>query len=278
MQRASVVAWSDERHVEETRARYRAKRDVLIPAIEAKGWEIVASEATMYLWVGRPPTPARALLERGVIVSPGEILRAERRGLRPVRARADARRVQARSGDTRGACEHRRDDRRPSTGARSASPRRSTASGASTRTRRRRSSTTSALRKIEPIEVGPYEYIDKIPLKRDYAELGVRVVPPATARYGSFLSPGVVMMPSYVNIGAWVGAEHDDRHVGDGRLVRADRRRRPSRRRRRHRRRARAAAGAPRDRRGRGVHRLALHPHRGRASSASARCSRRTSR
>jgi 2,3,4,5-tetrahydropyridine-2-carboxylate N-succinyltransferase len=59
--------------------------------------------------------------------------------------------------------------------------------------------------KVEPIEVGPYEYLDKIPLKRNYAELGVRVVPPATARYGSFLSRGVVMMPSYVNIGAWIG-------------------------------------------------------------------------
>ncbi len=60
-------------------------------------------------------------------------------------------------------------------------------------------------RKVEPIEVGPYHYLDKIPLKRNYVELGVRVVPPATARYGSFLSRGVVMMPSYVNIGAWVG-------------------------------------------------------------------------
>jgi 2,3,4,5-tetrahydropyridine-2-carboxylate N-succinyltransferase len=61
------------------------------------------------------------------------------------------------------------------------------------------------IRQVEPIEVGPYQYVDKIPLKRNYADLGVRVVPPATARYGSFLSPGVVMMPSYVNIGAWVG-------------------------------------------------------------------------
>jgi 2,3,4,5-tetrahydropyridine-2-carboxylate N-succinyltransferase len=61
------------------------------------------------------------------------------------------------------------------------------------------------LRKVEPIEVGPYQYLDKIPLKHNYVELGVRVVPPATARYGSFLSRGVVMMPSYVNIGAWVG-------------------------------------------------------------------------
>jgi 2,3,4,5-tetrahydropyridine-2-carboxylate N-succinyltransferase len=61
------------------------------------------------------------------------------------------------------------------------------------------------LRQMEPQEVGPFEYHDKIPLKRDYDKLGVRVVPPAVARYGSYLSPGVVMMPSYVNIGAWVG-------------------------------------------------------------------------
>jgi 2,3,4,5-tetrahydropyridine-2-carboxylate N-succinyltransferase len=61
------------------------------------------------------------------------------------------------------------------------------------------------LRRMEPQEVGPFEYHDKIPLKHDYERLGVRVVPPAVARYGSYLSPGVVMMPSYVNIGAWVG-------------------------------------------------------------------------
>jgi succinyldiaminopimelate transaminase len=71
VQRASVVAWNDERHVEDTRARYRAKRDVMIPAMEDHGWEIVASEATMYLWVaGADPVE---LLERGVIVSPGEM-------------------------------------------------------------------------------------------------------------------------------------------------------------------------------------------------------------
>src|SRR2546430_5829496 len=54
VQRASVAAWDDERHGEETRARYRAKRALLIPAIGACGWEIVASEATMYLWVVGP--------------------------------------------------------------------------------------------------------------------------------------------------------------------------------------------------------------------------------
>ena len=58
---------------------------------------------------------------------------------------------------------------------------------------------------MEPREVGPFEYHDKIPLKTGYEALGVRVVPPAVARYGSFLSRGVILMPSYVNIGAWVG-------------------------------------------------------------------------
>jgi 2,3,4,5-tetrahydropyridine-2,6-dicarboxylate N-succinyltransferase len=61
------------------------------------------------------------------------------------------------------------------------------------------------LREMEPVEVGPFEYLDKIPLKGGYERQRVRVVPPAVARYGSFLSPGVVLMPSYVNIGAWVG-------------------------------------------------------------------------
>ena len=61
------------------------------------------------------------------------------------------------------------------------------------------------LRSMEPTDVGPFAYHDKIPLKHDYAERGVRVVPPATARYGAFLSRDVILMPSYVNIGAWVG-------------------------------------------------------------------------
>ena len=59
---------------------------------------------------------------------------------------------------------------------------------------------------METIEVGPFEFHDKIPLKKNYAELGVRVVPHAIARAGSFLEEGVIMMPSYVNIGAWVGS------------------------------------------------------------------------
>jgi 2,3,4,5-tetrahydropyridine-2,6-dicarboxylate N-succinyltransferase len=61
------------------------------------------------------------------------------------------------------------------------------------------------LRKVEPMEVGDLRFMDKIPVKTDYAERGVRVVPPGIARYGSFLSEGVILMPGYVNIGAWVG-------------------------------------------------------------------------
>ena len=59
---------------------------------------------------------------------------------------------------------------------------------------------------MQTMEVGPFEFADRIPLKRGHAASGVRVVPGASARWGSFLEPGAVMMPSYVNIGARVGA------------------------------------------------------------------------
>ncbi len=61
-------------------------------------------------------------------------------------------------------------------------------------------------RRMETVAVGPYEYHDKLPLKRGYAEAGVRVVPPAVVRYGAFVERGAILMPSYVNIGAWVGS------------------------------------------------------------------------
>ena len=62
------------------------------------------------------------------------------------------------------------------------------------------------IQKMETHEVGIFEYYDKMKLKSNYAELGVRVVPNAVARYGAYLSKGVIMMPSYVNIGAYVDA------------------------------------------------------------------------
>src|SRR3954453_6276864 len=60
------------------------------------------------------------------------------------------------------------------------------------------------LAEMETIELGPYEYADKLPLKRNYEAAGVRVVPGGSARVGAFLDRGVVLMPSYVNIGARV--------------------------------------------------------------------------
>ena len=60
------------------------------------------------------------------------------------------------------------------------------------------------IQQMEVIEVGPFQFHDKIALKKDYKNLGVRVVPHAIARYGSFINKGVILMPSYVNIGAYV--------------------------------------------------------------------------
>ena len=63
------------------------------------------------------------------------------------------------------------------------------------------------IRGVRAVAAGDLEFLDKVPVKTDYAAAGVRVVPPAVARHGSFLGRGVVLMPSYVNIGAWVGPE-----------------------------------------------------------------------
>jgi len=62
------------------------------------------------------------------------------------------------------------------------------------------------VRRMERLEVGPFEFHDKIPLKSDLPGAGVRVVPPGVARYGAHLEAGAVLMPGYVNIGAWVGS------------------------------------------------------------------------
>jgi 2,3,4,5-tetrahydropyridine-2,6-dicarboxylate N-succinyltransferase len=62
------------------------------------------------------------------------------------------------------------------------------------------------MRAMATMHLAPFEYHDKIPLKSGWEAAGVRVVPPATARYGAFIEKGAILMPSYVNIGAWVGA------------------------------------------------------------------------
>ena len=58
---------------------------------------------------------------------------------------------------------------------------------------------------METMRVGPFEYYDKIPTKKNLSAAGARVVPPSTVRYGAFVEPGVVVMSGYVNIGVWVG-------------------------------------------------------------------------
>ena len=60
------------------------------------------------------------------------------------------------------------------------------------------------VQEMQIIEAGPFEYVDKLPLKKGYKAAGVRVVPGASARFGAYLAPTVVMMPCYVNIGAYV--------------------------------------------------------------------------
>jgi aspartate/methionine/tyrosine aminotransferase len=74
VQRASIVAWADETHVEQARGLYRAKRDALLPVLERKGLRVGASDAGIYLWVkveGGSEAFAERLLEHGVVVSPG---------------------------------------------------------------------------------------------------------------------------------------------------------------------------------------------------------------
>lgn len=69
------------------------------------------------------------------------------------------------------------------------------------------------IQEMEVVEVGPLEFHDKIPLKRNYREKGVRVVPHAIARYGAYLAKNVILMPSYVNIGAYVDEGTDRKSV-----------------------------------------------------------------
>ena len=73
------------------------------------------------------------------------------------------------------------------------------------------------IQKMETFEAGPLEFHDKIPLKRNYAEKGIRVVPHAIARHGAYISSGVIMMPSYVNIGAYVDEGYYGRYLGNSR-------------------------------------------------------------
>ena len=122
------------------------------------------------------------------------------------------------------------------------------------------------LNPMEVIKGGPGEaaWWDKVPSKfegwsaMEFESGGFRAVPNAVVRRSAHIGKGVVLMPSFVNLGAYVGRGHDGRQLGDRRLLRADRQERASFGRRRHRRRARADAGRADDHRGQLLHRRAL--------------------
>ena len=80
VQRVSVLAWDDEAHVEQMRAIYRAKRDVLLPACEAAGLHHVGGDATMFLWLADPQDRTTELLQRGIVLAPGEFFGEAGRG------------------------------------------------------------------------------------------------------------------------------------------------------------------------------------------------------
>ena len=192
---------------------YARKRERSSPALERAGLRLAGGEATFYLWLAVRRRAVGGVRARGCS-STASSSRPARSSARPARATSRLALVpthggvRARGGDPARRCCERASRRRS---------RRSTA--ASVRVARSRDGewvverggeggdprVLPAARRWSRSEVGPFEYHDKIPLKRGYEELGVRVVPPATARYGAFLSRGVVLMPSYVNIGAWVG-------------------------------------------------------------------------
>ena len=273
VQRASVVAWGDEEHVERARARLPAQaRRCSSAVLEAQGrpgrrqrgddvplgrgarrrdvggvrrrgcssTAIVVAPGSFfgaagegYVRLALVPTEeecARAaeILEGGAVTEREETIAALDRGERP-RRREARRRVGRERGGQEG------------------DPRLLPACARWSRSRS-----------------GPFEYHDKIPLKRGYAAAACascRRRSPATARSSRAGVVADAELRQHRRLGR---PAHDGRHVGDRRLVRADRRRRPPRRRRRHRRRARAAERAAGDRRGRRVHRLARDRRRGR--------------
>jgi hypothetical protein len=111
---------------------------------------------------------------------------------------------------------------------------------------------------------GGASWWDKVPSKfegwgaAEHAAAGFRSVPNCVVRRSAYVAPGVILMPSFVNLGAYVDSRHDGRHLGDRRLLRADRQECASLGRRRHRRRARAVAGQSDDHRGQLLRRRAL--------------------
>ncbi len=271
VQRASIVAWGDEGHVERARAVYRRKRDVLLPAFEGLGWRAAGKDATMYLWFALPDgetseAAAERLLEHGIVVAPGAYLGEAGEGYARVAlvpTVEDCERAAASSGIRRdGRCARRGDRRRPrpwraacgregrrrvdrGRGRQAGDPRllpraRRRAGGARAvrvhgqdpaQARPRRARRARRAGRRRPLWVVPRRGRDRDAGLREHRRLG--------------------------------RPRDDGGHLGHRRLLRPDRRQRPPRGRRRHRRRAGAGQRPAGDRRGRRVHRLAGHRRRG---------------
>ena len=228
VQRASVVAWGDEEHVIRAREAYARKRALLLDVLLRKGLRDAGGASTMYLWIGVPDgetseAHAERLLQHGIVVAPGSYLGPSGRGLRALCARADRGRVPS-GGRDAGGCAVTLAERIEAlweSGELEAEPIeeaielldrgevRVAEPGPDgwvvNEWAKKAILLYFRLKKVEPMEIGGLRFLDKIPLKRVDPSLGVRVVPPGVARHGSFLSEGVVLMPGYVNIGAWVG-------------------------------------------------------------------------
>ena len=255
------------------------KRETLLPALEAQGLRLAGVDATFYLWlaVGGPSEAfARRLLEHGVVCAPGSFFGPAGEGYVRFALVPTQERVRARSRDrASGACDDRGDDRRPRPrrGARRRAGRRRLA-----RQRRRSGGDPRLLpRAADGAERGRAVRVPR----QDPAQVRLRGARRARRAAGSRALRGVPLArgraDAVVREHRRLGRpEHDGRHLGDGRLGRADRRQRPPGRRRRDRRRARAARRAARDRRGRRVHRLPLRSSSRASASAARRCSRRT--
>src|SRR6202022_1161156 len=192
VQEAATAALSDDVHVDEQRARYAQRRAQAQEALRVWGLVHDGGPSTFYLWLrstdGREDgwSITRRLAEQGLLVAPGDLYGPD--GSAHVRLSLTQTDDRLDRGEARGA---------------------EVVDGEVVVHEWLKQAILLLFRLegLSVIEAGPFEYHDKLPLKHDYASARVRVVPGGSARWGSYLAPGVILMPSYVNIGARVGAD-----------------------------------------------------------------------
>jgi 2,3,4,5-tetrahydropyridine-2-carboxylate N-succinyltransferase len=241
VQAAATAALAEDAHVDEQRGRYARRRKQAQDALGEWGLVHDGGPSTFYLWLRAPEgreegwAITRRLAEQGLLVAPGDLYGPDgsahvRLSLRPTTASRWRSNVWPR----RSGCERPRradprlwDGRDDLAAVMSPSEARAVVHEAIELLDRGEARVAEVvdgevvvhewlkqailllfrLEGLSVVEAGPFEYHDKLPLKHDYASARVRVVPGGSARWGSYLGPGVILMPSYVNIGARVGAD-----------------------------------------------------------------------